>query len=302
MDHDMNHNLECDPGYRPSQHLELDQNLDLDIRLVATDLDGTLLDGNSELSPKTLEVLKRADEAGIIFVAATGRPYEALPEPVRESRYIQYAITSNGTAIYRMSDRKRLYSNSMSRDNVEELLALLAGYPCPLEVYIDGAAYAEARYYADPMAYGIPERSAAYVRKTRRSCDDVPALLRENIDRVDGIDIVSPDPTLKDEIRAKAAHLPDLYVTASASHYLEFAAGSASKRTALNELAGMLGLVPSQVMSFGDGENDSEMLEFAGVGVAMGNASPLLIEYADRVTGSNLEDGVALAIERWVLK
>jgi Cof subfamily protein (haloacid dehalogenase superfamily) len=272
-----------------------------DIRLIAADLDGTLLNADSEVSSRTAEVLKRAKEAGVILAAATGRPYDSLPETVRSSESIEYAITSNGSGIYHMRGRKRLYANTMSMDTVERLLKLLAEYPCPLEVYIDGTPYAEDRYLDDPTAYGLSGRSAEYVKATRHACDDIPALLHDHADCVDGIDIVETDQQLKDEIRARARDIPDLYITASLSHYLEFAAGSVSKETALRELVRMLGIERSQVMCFGDGENDSEMLQYAGTGVAMGNASEQLKDLADRITESNLEDGVARAIERWVL-
>ncbi len=271
------------------------------IRLIASDLDGTLLNEYSELSARTAEVLKRAKDAGIVIAAATGRPYDALPGCIREPGVIEYAITSNGTAIYRMSDRSRLYSNTMSRDNIESLLRLLEEYPCPLEIYIDGAAYAQSGYLKDPTAYGIPERSAAYIRATRHACADIRALIRDNAGQVDGIDVIVTDSGLKDEIRARAMQLPDLYVTASVSHYIEFAAGSVSKAAALKKLADMLDIKPEQIMSFGDGENDREMLSFSGIGVAMGNASGQLYECADRVTESNAQDGVAEAIERWIL-
>ena len=81
-------------------------------------------------------------------------------------------------------------------------------------------------------------------------------------------------------------------------HFIEFAAGSASKESALQVLTRQLGITSAQVMAFGDAENDAEMLSFAGIGVAMGNAAEILKQIADMVTASNAEDGVAQTIEK----
>ena len=99
-------------------------------------------------------------------------------------------------------------------------------------------------------------------------------------------------------LREAAGKIPDLYVTSSAPHFIEFAAGSASKESALRVLTQLLGITSAQVMAFGDAENDAEMLSFAGIGVAMGNAAEILKQIADMVTASNAEDGVAQTIEK----
>jgi len=270
------------------------------IRMIALDLDGTALNSQGVLSPATREALEQAAGAGIVVTAATGRAFGALPEELFAADAFTYAVTSNGTGIYRMKDRARIYSNLMSDRNLSDLLDVLLTYPCPMEAFINGTAYADSRYVKATLSFGVSERSAAYVRATRTPVDDIPALIRAHSGQVEGMDIIVTDPALKTQIRQKVSQIPDLYVTSSVAHYLEFAAGGATKESALAHLARELDIPREAVLAFGDGENDLEMLRFAGIGVAMGNACPLLKEAADFVTGTNDEDGIALAIQRLI--
>ncbi len=273
----------------------------MDIRLIAADLDGTVLNGRGELDERTREAFSRAAASGIAIAAATGRAFCALPQAIRQVPSLEYAITSNGTGIYRLSDGACIYSNPMTTDNLDRLLALLADYPCPMEAFIDGIAYADRRYVDDPLSFHIPERSVSYVRTTRTPIDDMGALIRRHYGRIEGMDIIVTDTALKKEIRQAAERIPNLYVTSSVSHYLEFAAGTATKKTALEFLISRLNISPEQVMACGDGENDLEMLAFAGLSIAMGNAPDYLKEAADYVTDSNDACGVAKAIEKFIL-
>lgn len=257
------------------------------IRMIALDLDGTALNSAGELSCKTQQVLKQISDAGIVIAAATGRAFGALPYDLFQSKTFSYAITSNGTGIYRLSDKKRIYSKLMSQQNLSDLLELLSQYSYPMEVFIDGTAYADSRYVANPLAFQVSERSAAYVKATRTPIDDIPAFVLANRDRVEGMDIIVTDMTLKKVIREQASRIPNLYITSSVSHYVEFASKGATKETALAYLANQCSIPPEQIMAFGDGENDLEMLSFSGIGVAMGNACALLKEAADYITGTN---------------
>ena len=269
-----------------------------DIRLFVFDLDGTLLNEKGLLTSRSARALTCAHEQGIFIAAATGRAFCALPTDVRALPAISYIITSNGTGIYQMPEEKRIYTNAMSRENLEQLLPLLDTFSCPIEAYIDGTAYASADYVENPEAFHLPPRSCAYVQATRRPCPDMGQLIRSSSAPVEGISAVLTAPEARAALREAAGKIPDLYVTSSAPHFIEFAAGSASKESALRVLTQLLGITSAQVMAFGDAENDAEMLSFAGIGVAMGNAAEILKQIADMVTASNAEDGVAQTIEK----
>ena len=97
---------------------------------------------------------------------------------------------------------------------------------------MDGIAYADARYVKDPLSFHVSERSAAYVKATRTPISDIPFFIWENRHRVEGMDIIVTNMELKKEIRDQAAKIPNLYITSSVSHYVEFAAEGATKETA----------------------------------------------------------------------
>ena len=269
-----------------------------DIRLIALDLDGTLLNEKGLLTSRSARALTCAHERGMFIAAATGRAFCALPADVVALPAISYIITSNGTGIYQMPEEKRIYTNAMNRENLEHLLPLLDTFSCPIEAYIDGIAYASADYVENPQNFHLPPRSCAYVQATRRPCPDMERLIRSSSAPIEGISAVLTAPEARAALREAAGKIPDLYVTSSAPHFIEFAAGSASKESALRVLTQLLGITSAQVMAFGDAENDAEMLSFAGIGVAMGNAAEILKQMADMVTASNAEDGVAQTIEK----
>ena len=268
------------------------------LRLIATDLDGTALNGLGRLSPQTRQAFACAAGRGIAIAAATGRALCALPQEIASCPHFQYALTSNGAAIYRLADRKCLYRRPLSEANLQALLALLRRFPVPAEVFIGGAAYADAAFVQDPASFGASGHSIAYVQATRTPCRDIPALIAQHSAAVEGMDFVFADMELKQEVRRQAETIPDLYVTSSVPHYLEFAAGSTNKQRALAHLARLLGVRREEILAFGDGENDLEMLSYAGTGVAMGNSSDHLKRLASLVAPSNTEDGVARTIFR----
>ena len=113
--------------------------------------------------------------------------------------------------------------------------------------------------------------------------------------------MIVPDPEKKLNIRNQLKRIPNLYITGSESYYIELAAGSVSKASALQALTQTLHITPENIIAFGDGANDIELLAYAGHGVAMKNSAPSLLEAADAVTLSNDEDGVAHAIQRYAL-
>lgn len=262
------------------------------VKLIAMDIDGTLLNSHKQVMPKTKEILEKAAAQGIHIVAATGRAFTALPTAVSKWGIMEYVITSNGSSLFSLKDQMRVYGRDMERRTVEELTELLFSCPCPVEVFMEGQAYASRSYVENPGAYRVSPESAAYVQKTRKPVKDIKGFIRENLGRIEGMDLVVSDPELKRELRSRAEQIPDLYVTSSLDRYLEFGPAGAGKGRTLEELLLRLGLKKEHMIAFGDGENDREMLEAAGLGVAMANGNPVLKAVADTVTASNDEEGI----------
>ena len=273
----------------------------MDIRLIALDLDGTALNSDGHISEATRAAFEKADRMGISIAIATGRPFKALPEEIYSIPFIRYAITSNGTAIYDLRDGRNLYRSTLSEENLETLLDILLPFGVVLEASVAGLPCSSKEFLQNLEAYGVNERSAGYLRKTRVPIDDIIQYIRDNREVTEAINVIVTDPEKKEEIRFSVKQIPSLYVTSSAPHFLEFATAGTSKESSLSMMASMLGAAREQVIAFGDSDNDLEMIRYAGIGVAMGNAVPALKEAADYVTLTNDEDGVAAALHKFIL-
>lgn len=136
------------------------------IKLVASDLDGTLFTDEKTISDETRRTLEEVTEKGILFVPCTGRAFSSVPELVRTLPGVQYMIVSNGAAIYRVEDGERIYGCTLSVDSVEQILGLPMSEEMTFEVQIQGQSYTEQRYIDDPgpirgdpvLAYSISGR------------------------------------------------------------------------------------------------------------------------------------------------
>lgn len=269
------------------------------VRLLASDIDGTLLDSKGRLTDRTKKVLLEAHRRGIHTVIATGRAFTALPEDIKSLPSVEYVITSNGTSIFSLSDGHRIYGIDMPKTLVRSVYGIFCQYPYPVEVFIEGQAYTTRAYYECPEAFGISGMSAGYVRRTRQPVADMGGFIEKNIEHIEGMDIVIDNSQAREKIRKETEALKDIYVTTSAAHYIEVAKGGCSKASALSYLAQKLYVSLSEAVAFGDGENDIEMLKECGIGAAVGNACDLLKAAADVTVLSNDEDGVAVFLERY---
>ena len=267
------------------------------IRCIALDLDQTTLDGEGRLSPANRAALERAISQGVHIVIASGRPYAALPEDVLSVPGIEYAITSNGAAVYYLPDGTCLHRCTLTPDSVEEVLSRTAELPLAYEVFVDGRGYAQADYVRAPERYGACGRAADYVRRTRQPVEDITAFIRANRDKLDSLDLVTDDQSLRQHLREEIlCDVDDLYITTSMRYLLELSNRQCGKHAGVRFVADRLGLSPEQMAAFGDGDNDADMLSYVGQGIAMANASPLCLAAARHVTLDHRHDGVAHGI------
>jgi len=271
----------------------------LNLQCIALDLDRTTLGPDGRLSAGNRQALECAIRRGIHVVIASGRPLCSLPADVTALPGIEYAITSNGAAVYHLPTGKRLHGFTLPQGAAEEILRLTADEPLTYEAFVDGIAYGGADYVADPTAYGTPPTSVGYIRRTRRPVPDIASFIRTHSDALDSLDLVVRSADEKVRLSALlTASIPDLYVTSSVPQLVEISHRDAGKHSGLRFLAGLLGISPAQIAAFGDADNDADMLAFAGCGIAVANASPACLAAADRVTGRFDEDGVAQAIHQ----
>ena len=265
----------------------------MDIRCIALDLDRTTLNEHARLSDGNRQALEYAISKGVHIVIASGRGFASLPKDVISVPGIEYAITSNGASVYHIPSGKRLMSYTLAPESVQKILDLTAGMHLAYEAFMDGVAYAQADYVKNPGLYGAAN-ATQYIRSTRHPVSDFQTFLLDHCKELESIDLVVSSETQMAELRPLLeSNVPDLYITSSVHQLLELSHRDAGKHSGVRFVADLLGISPSQIAAFGDGDNDVDMLSFVGCGIAVENASPSCLAAADFVTGHHRDDGVA---------
>ncbi|MDD7740631.1 MAG: HAD-IIB family hydrolase, partial [Lachnospiraceae bacterium] len=228
-----------------------------------------------------------------------GRALLALPEDVRRIEGIRYAVTSNGAAVYDLQENRLLKQQKLSKRVVLEIIDRMDQEEIVYEAFIDGKPYGQREYVEDPVRFGSTLKAVPYIQSTRTSVDDMRAFLLEHIDQLDCIDVVTISEEKQKELwRRLEREVEGIYITSSVHRLLEISDQDCGKHSGLRYLTEHLTIQREELAAFGDADNDIQMLQFAGTGIAMGNASDACKEAADYVTLTNDEDGVAYAIEK----
>lgn len=270
------------------------------IKLIASDLDGTLLTDNKEISDATRDTLLYAIKRGCQFIPATGRAFSSVPEQVRAFPGVQYVITSNGAAVYSVMERKSIYRCGMDRESVEEVLRLERLEGMTMEVFIEGIPYAQEDYIYDPASYGATPFGVGYIKRTRQSVPNIYSFAWENRARLDSMSFSSKDPGIKEKMKSQLAHVKDIYITSSVPHMVEIGHRNAGKGNTLKYIMDKLKISGENAMAFGDADNDIPMLTAVKYGIAMANGSDGCKKAACYITETNEEDGVAKAIRKFL--
>lgn len=276
-----------------------------DIHLVALDLDGTLFDNNSRISPRNLATIKKISNMGVHVVISTGRPFGGLPFEQLHGTGIEYAITANGSAIYEIATEKCLFEESMDEDTLFPILDFLLKKDIHMDAFISGKGYSPIQCIQAGQKLTVPASIKHYITNTRTRVDNLPQFIHDNQLKVQKMTLnFFPDEkgVLKDRDSVREFLESNTSITCVCGGYnnLEFTRAGVSKGTALHRLAALLDIEPSATMAIGDSENDLAILEAAGIGVAMDNAAPVVRKHADYITASNTADGVAAAIEHFI--
>lgn len=272
----------------------------MSIKLILSDLDGTLLTHDKQISPRTREALERAAHLGIHFVPSTGRFYDGIPQVVRELPFVRYAITVNGAQIYDAQEKKILRRAEISPQEADKVFARLRELPVIYDSFIDGWGYMDEALYARIDEFIQDPRVNRMVKELRKPVPSLRRYVQENDTPVQKIQMFFKDMDLRKDVWAQLIReFPNMSITSSIENNVELNDLHASKGEALAFLAAHLGIDIQDTMSFGDGSNDLSMIKAAGIGVAMENADPSLKAAADLITDTNDRDGVAQAIERF---
>lgn len=269
------------------------------IRCFAMDMDRTALGEGGKLSQRTKNAILEALDKGIHVIVASGRAYDTLPEEITALPGIEYAISSNGASVWHKGECIR--RNVLDREAVTALLAAYERakqeFPVAIEVFWQGKAYCEKEYYDSPGIFGSG-RAVEYVKNTRKVVEDAGRFAREHIDEMESIDFISADKGGREKLKRElASTIGDISITSSIEHLIEISGRNVSKGESLKWLLNELSIEREECVAFGDGDNDADMLSYAGIGIAVENASQLAKNNANFVTKAHFQDGVAIIVE-----
>ncbi|MDR2486414.1 MAG: Cof-type HAD-IIB family hydrolase [Clostridiales Family XIII bacterium] len=269
-----------------------------DIRLVATDLDGTLLSPEMRVTVENRAALERCSARGIEIVVATGRSLRSIPDEVRSIHGLRWLVCANGAKIYDNDTFETVYADCLDPHAIESVWPLIQDTRLMKEVFWEGIPYTQAAAIEDPGRFGVPRTFHDYVRSTRMPVPDIAAFTEQHIAEIENINFIHRDEAHRVQLLHELAVNDGLYtLTTSLPFNYEIGGADTSKAHALAQLCERLGIERRQTLCIGDNNNDVSMLSFAGIGVAMGDASEAAKEAADFITLDCEEDGVAFAIQ-----
>lgn len=261
-------------------------------KLIALDLDGTLNTDEKTVTPKTRDALLAAQRQGITVALCSARPVPGLYKEMHTlemEKYHGMLIAYNGGKILRADDKTVLHQQSFPCGFAKEVLRHLEHYPV-VPIIDDGERF----YVTDKNGYKVQHECW----NNQMECTEVPSLADFlDFDLVKILMSVKPEQLWSILSEIGKPFEDQLVFVRTAPFYIEAMPKGINKAEGLRRTCELLQISPDEVMAFGDAENDLEMIEFAGHGVAMGNACDALKEIADEVTLGNNEDGIAHTLE-----
>lgn len=284
------------------------------IKLIASDMDGTLLNDHIDVSLSNAQAIKRAQENGIHFVIATGRDYPLASHPLKGHAIECPIITLNGAQMFDKNG-KNLYNRGLEKGVVKKIRSILYNYPdLHEELMTSDGIYSSNRQkrletvasmladlnpdltFEEAMESAtahVEEMNVKFVKDLNTVVeDDSIIILKVSAHSEEGPAVLKP---LKEELMAE---VPKLAITASSKKNIEINHETAQKGIAVSQYAKKLGIKAEEVMTIGDNINDLSMLKWAHYGTAVANAVPEAKEAANYSTSSNSQNGVAEAISR----
>ena len=288
------------------------------LKLVAIDLDGTMLNQYGIVTQKTKNSIKKAQENGIEIMIASGRPIDSVKTISKEIGSENYFISGNGSIIYYIKKDEIIYENVLKKQKALEIIKICEENSIFYNVYTEKEIIAKNLQYnvlyyhkenltkseEDKTHVNIVEDIYDYIEKTDSKvlkvmiCDKhqtiFNAIIRK-LKEVDDIEVLEVSHMSRKIIRQGTEEIPIEYF------YTEISAKNVDKWTALEFLKEKLQISSEEIVAIGDNVNDKKMIEKSGYGIAMGQSAPQIKEIADYVTDSNVDDGVANALDKLLL-
>lgn len=264
-------------------------------KLLAVDMDGTLLKEDKTISKMTIKAVQDARKKGVQVVLSSGRHLTGITDYLKKLNLFHeggYAVAMNGCSIQEVVSHRYIYKKLLTSYDVNRIITLGRKFNADLNLVTSDCFLVEK--YKDFFKFD------AEVNKVNLKVIDYDSIPKNTdiykamfVNDKEFIDKIIP--LIPDDFRR------DYTVLRSGANFLEFISKDANKGSAVAHIAEMFGIAPQEVICIGDAENDTHMIKYAGLGVAMGNAYPSVKEAADYVTKTNEEDGVAYVINKFIL-
>lgn len=288
-------------------------------KLVAIDLDGTMLNRYGEISDKTKEIVTRCLNKGTEIVLASGRPIDSIKTIAKELGINGYFIAGNGALVYDIEKDKIIYENYMKKEKVLEVIKICEENSISYNVYTDKAILTTSLkfnvlyYYKENLKkeenkktnISIVENMYDYVKNLNEHkflkitiCDENSSIFNSIIKKIkdiNEIEVLEVSHMSKKIIQQGTEEIPVEYF------YTEISANHVDKWDAIQFLMKKLELKTEEIMAIGDNINDKKMIENAAMGIAMEGSTPDIINIANDVTETNDNDGVAKALKKYIL-
>lgn len=271
-------------------------------KIIACDLDGTLLDSAGNISRKNLDAIDRLLKSGVHFVPCSGRTFSELPKELKENENIRYIIHSNGAVVFDRKTGKRIL-NCIPNNLCRKILDILNSFEAHITYRMDGECFVDARFQSIDSwdYYNVCRAHRSVVRDYAIYLDD----FGEKSYNANNAEVFAAFFHDKDERLSCIKELkkePLLRVVELDENNVEIVNSHAGKGNALISLADMLGIDISETMSLGDSGNDIGITQASGLGLAMSNAAESLKSVADDIICSNDEHAIAYVLNHYFNK
>ncbi len=287
-------------------------------KMVAIDLDGTLLNSYGHISEKNKIAINRLQDDNVEVVIASGRPIDSVKNFAKEIGKISYCICGNGSLLYDNKNEKKLYDKYINKKKALEIIKLCKYNSIYFNVYTENFILAES-LKDGLLAFNNENQNKPENQQTKIKVEsDVYKYIEENnigvlkisasenneiifnrilseLNKVSDVNIMEVEHMSRKKIKLGTTEINMEY------YYTEITSKNVDKWTAIEKLGEILNLENDSIVAIGDNVNDKQMILNSGLGIAMGNSADYIKNYADKVTLSNNEDGVAHAIEKYIL-
>ena len=288
-------------------------------KLIAIDLDGTLLNSQGEISDENRLYLKKAINSGIEVVLASGRPIDSVENLSLEIGANKYLISGNGAVVCGIQEKEILYNKFLSKAQVLNIIKMCKDNSIYCNVYTENEIIAESLNYNILFYYrenankdeekrtkiNIVNDMYKYIESSQVEkylkitvCDDSQLIFNSilrKLKTISDVDVLDVSHMSRKIIKDGTERIQIEYF------YTEITNLNVNKWEAIKYIIEKDGIAPDEVVGIGDNINDKEMIEYAGLGVAMGNSSPDVKAVAKIVVADNNSDGVAEAIKKYIL-